>query len=164
MCRDFRPSRGDEKPITYPPLQLPVLVSWWLLFWLRPSLGSECPAASLRSVRGSGSLTAMPKIGPGGRKPRGVPVATAAKPKAIASSAACCLFRATCPQSRDSLLHHNFRAKRQASNFQSPGNDEILFVVIPYCDRSHQSTIKGITAGQMILFLFNMGWYYTVKK
>lgn len=44
----------------------------------------------------TGSGTAMPKIGPGGRNPNFLPVITAVRPRAIESSAACCRFSATC--------------------------------------------------------------------
>lgn len=39
--------------------------------------------------------TVMPNIGPCGKHPYFVPDVTEAKPNAIASSAACCLFNAT---------------------------------------------------------------------
>ena len=41
------------------------------------------------------SCDCIPKIGPGGKNGKRVPVATERKPRAMASSVACCLFKAT---------------------------------------------------------------------
>ena len=47
-----------------------------------------------------------PTIGPWGRATLWSPVATARSPRAIASSAACCLFNATCATCHDDWLSH----------------------------------------------------------
>lgn len=47
------------------------------------------------SPLGGESLSLPPKMGPGGKKGKRVPLATERNPSAMASSVACCLFSAT---------------------------------------------------------------------